>query len=191
MSSTVSHNQSTRTERRDYERVQDAVGLQIELLLELPAAGEVQPRVATEERVQIRVKNKYDIKGYGDVKRDHPAVAKYIDDLEERIRTLLLRGDTPAEIPSHKVSLSGSGMAFADDLVLQPGDMIGVKLTLFPGLSRISCDATIISVGDAQEVGVGDRHTYRAIFNRITDQDRQLIDTHVKRVRSRIPNEGE
>ena len=179
-------------ERRDFQRVQDAVGLQIQLLMELPAAGDgLTPLNRKVEKVQVRKKNKYDIKGYAEVKRDHPAVADYIVDLEERIRTLLLRGDEPAEAPTHKVSISASGLAFADDMVLQPGDLIGLKITLFPDLRRIGCDATIISVGDADEVGSGEKHTYRAVFNRITDQDREVIDQHVKSVRKTLPNDGE
>ena len=103
-------------DRRDFDRVQDAVGLQVQRLHELPAAGEINNKV--EPAGNVRRANKYDIRGYADVKRDFPDVANYVEELEERIRQLLLDGAIPSESPTHKVSLSASGMAFADNMLM-------------------------------------------------------------------------
>jgi len=176
-------------ERRDFERVQDAVGLQVRRLHELPAAGESRRSDSAEPRV--RRANKYDIEGYAKVKSDFPAVAKYVQELEERIRQLLLEGAVPSEVPTHKVSLSASGLAFADDLLMYPGEQIGLTITLFPSLKRVACDARVVSAGDAPEIANGEKHTYRLNFVRITDSDKKVLDEHVQSLLKTIPIDGE
>lgn len=182
-------NQLPHGERRDHERVQDAVGLQVRRLHELPAAGEVS--VSAAPTGKVRRANKYDIPGYADVKRDQPAVAQYVEELEERIRQLLLDGASSAELPTHKVSLSASGMAFADDSLMYPGEQVGLTITLFPSLRRVACDARVVSAGNAPEIAEGDKHTYRLNFVRITDDDKQAIDQHVRALLRSMPKEGE
>jgi len=176
-------NQLAHGERRDADRVQDAVGLQVQRLHELPAAGEVAAKSTPVGRV--RRANKYDINGYADVKRDYPAVALYVEELEERIRQLLLDGASSSESPTHKVSLSASGMAFADDSLMYPGEQIGLTITLFPSLRRVACDARVVSAGDAPEIANGEKHTYRLNFVRMTDADKQALDLHVQMLRIR------
>ncbi len=177
------------TERRDYDRVQDAVGLEVRRLHELPAAGEVS--ISSAPTGKVRRANKYDIEGYADVKRDYPAVAEYVAELEERIRQLLLDGATPSESPTHKVSLSASGMAFADDTLLYPGEQVGISITLFPSMRRVACDARVVSAGDAPEIANGEKHTYRLSFVRITDADKTILDEHVQSLLRRIPLSAE
>lgn len=179
----------THGERRDFERVQDAVGLQVQRLHEIPAAGEAANKSAPIGKV--RRANKYDINGYADVKRDYPAVANYVVELEERIRQLLLDGAIPSETPTHKVSLSASGMAFADDSLMYPGEQVGLTITLFPSLRRVACDARVISAGDAPEIANGEMHTYRLSFVRITDADKQALDQHVRGLLRSIPLNNE
>lgn len=178
-----------RGERRDFDRVQDAVGLQVQRLHELPAAGEAQTSVASASRV--RRANKYDIEGYANVKREYPAVAGYVEELEERIRQLLLDGANPSESPTHKVSLSASGIAFADDVLMYPGEQIGLTITLFPSLKRVACDARVVSAGDAPEISNGEKHTYRLNFVRITDADKKALDLHVSALLKTIPKDSE
>lgn len=139
----------------------------------------------------VRRPNKYEIDGYADVKRNFPAVTDYIAELEERIRQLLLDADQPSQTPTHKVSLSAGGMAFADDVLLQTGEVIGVTLTLFPSLQRIAGDARVVSANDAPEIAIGDKPTYRIVFVRMTDADRTLLDAHVAQLMEsvRLPDD--
>ncbi len=167
----------TSSERRQYLRVQDAVGLHVQRLTDMPAAGHSATSPAHQP---VRRRDKYEINGYAVVRSDYPAVASYIDDLEERIRELLLGGETAPEKPSHKVSLSAGGLRFSDGSLLQPGEMVGITLTLFPSGRRIGTDALIVSGNNAPEVGRGDEPTYRARFVRMSDADRQTVDEHVK-----------
>jgi len=176
-------------ERRGYDRVQDAVGLQIQRLHEMPAAGESRSDKTGNNR--IRRANKYEIEGYAEVKRNFPAVAGYVKELEERIRQLLLDGSKSSESPTHKVSLSASGMAFADEVLMYPGEQVGLSITLFPSLKQVACDARVVSAGDAPEIANGDKHTYRLTFVRITDSDKDILDQHVKSLLQSIPVNGE
>jgi len=179
----VTDNTTAFQERRDRDRVVDAIVLEVSRLSELPAAGE--PRELPASRA-VRANNKYDIAGYADVKSQYPQVADYIESLEERIRQLLINSTESSEMPTHKVSLSASGIAFADMQLLQPGEMVSLKLTLFPGQIKISCDGTVVSVGDVGELAEGDQHTYRVAFNRISLHDRNLLEGHVRRLRKSL-----
>ncbi len=178
-----------RRERREFDRVQDAVALRISRLHELPAAGE--PHIVQNTDLAVRRTNKYDIDGYAEVKRDYPEVANYVDELEERIRDFLLDVAEPTSAPTHKVSLSASGMAFADDMLLYPGEVIGINLTLFPSEKHLSCDARVLSAGDAPEVANGEKHTYRIQFVRIDEADKASINDHVRGLLNGVPLAGE
>lgn len=166
-------------ERRSYVRAQDAIGLHIQRLTDMPAAGQVSEPPA---RARVRRQDKYAIAGYAEVRRDYPAVAGYIDELEERIRQLLLNGEESPARPTHKVSLSAGGIHFADRLLLHPGELISLTLTLFPSGQQIGTDARIISGNDAEGVARHGEPSYRAIFVRLTDEDRQAIDAHVRQL---------
>ncbi len=169
------------TERRSDARVQDAVALEVLALKDLPAAGDpARPAGATP---RVRVANKYDIEGYADVKRDHPAVADYIVRLEERIRQLNMDASpVMSQVPTHKVSLSASGLAFADNQVFLIGDMVTVKVTLFPSKVQVQADATIVTVDDVSGLALNGEHTYRAQFNRISEQDAEALQQHVSQL---------
>lgn len=166
-------------ERRRFVRVQDALGLHVQRLVELPAAGQQQPLT---EKVPIRKRDKYSIDGYAEVRRDYPTVAQYISDLEERIRELLLDGEPVPAKPTHKVSLSAGGISFSTKQLFVPGEVVSLTLTLFPSGRRIGTDAIIISANQADEVMQDDNPTYHAEFIRIADSDRSVVEEHVKRM---------
>jgi len=173
-------------ERRRQRRVQDAVGLRFKRLYQLPAAGESVPPEPRANKFPQH--HKYDIPGYADVKRHQPQVASYIDGLEERIRQLLLDNNDPTEQPTHKVNISVSGMAFADDTLLHTGEIIGITLTLFPSLQRIGCDAHVVCAGENTEIAHGDKPTYRIEFVRISDHDQAILKDHVEQLIRSLPN---
>ncbi len=174
-------------ERRSHQRVQDAIGLRITRLHEMAAAGESDIHRHGVIGARVRRANKYDIEGYAEVKRDFPEVARYVEELEERIRQLQLDGISESEAPTHKVSLSAGGLAFADATLLYPGELIGVTMTLFPSMKRVGCDARVVSAGDAPEIANGEKHTYRITYVRISEADQELIEQHVRGLRQSIP----
>ena len=179
----VASNDDEVVERRSSERVRDAIGLEFSVASS-PAATDVVPNIKPaanpQSRQRVRKHNKYAIEGYADVKSQFPAVATYIDELEERIRTLLLQGDRPSEHPTHKVSLSASDLAFADSQVIEVDAILNLRITLFPSLARVNCLGRIVSAGDAPEVGQGSQYTYRLTFLDITPEDQTVINEHVE-----------
>ena len=178
-------------ERRRYVRANDAIGLHVQRLEDIPAAGEAQATPVVAES-RVRRLNKYAIEGYADVRRNMPEVAAYIDELEERIRELLLQldGDDIPVAPTHKVSLSAAGIRFSDKLLLHPGEFVGVSLTLFPSGRRIGTDARVVSANDDEQVSSAGVFSHRLDFVRMTDADRKIIDEHVQSlIRSRPSND--
>ena len=163
-----------RDERRRHVRAQDAVGLQ------LRRPGEHAEPDGEVGGTRVRRAHKYDIAGYAAVRREHPEVAAYIDDLEERVRQLLLDAEDVEMTPTHKVSLSAGGLAFADKRLFEPGELLGVTLTLFPSGRRVASDARVVSANDAPEVASGDRPNYRLVFERMSDVDREALVRHVE-----------
>jgi len=176
-------------ERRSAFRVLDAVGLEFVKLTAdgVPDAEADSAPVADPGSMRVRVENKYDIEGFADVRRDYPAVAEYITSLEERIRTLLLDGEKTALRPTHRVSLSSSGMAFgmafADQHVLQTGDVLQLQITLFPQVHTLVCEGTVVDVGVDTVVASGELHTYRIAFSKLSSEDREVIENHVETLR--------
>ncbi|MFK7893575.1 MAG: hypothetical protein AB8B63_22350 [Granulosicoccus sp.] len=167
----------TRKERRRYVRAHDAVGLHLQRLLEIPAAGQASVPV---QSAKVRKQDKYQIDGYSSVRAHYPAVAEYIGQLEERIRQLLLDADEPPESPTHKVNMSAGGICFTDDQVFYPEEMLSVCMTLFPTGRRIVSDAIVISANDVDyKESAGDRPTYRLEFVRMAEADRRVLETHV------------
>ncbi len=169
-------------DRRRFVRVQDALGLHVQRLVELPAAG--QP-FSVSERTQVRKRDKYAIPGYAEVRRDFPQVAQYITDLEERIRELLLDGEPVPAKPTHKVSLSAGGVCFSAQQLYVPGEVVSMTLTLFPSGRRIGTDAIIVAANEADEVMHKDHPTYHSEFIRISDADRAAIVEQVTRLLSK------
>ena len=169
----------SQTERRRFVRVQDAVGLHVQRLVDVPAAGQEAP---SSPQPSVRKTDKYSMDGYATVRKDYPDVAQYISDLEERIRELLLDGDAAPAKPTHKVSLSAGGLSFSDKALFVPGEVVSVTLTLFPEAKRIGTDAVIVSANDTDELPNQNNPTYRAEFIRISDSDRQVIEEHVRQL---------
>lgn len=137
---------------------------------------------SAESASKVRKRDKYAIEGYATVRRDFPAVAGYIEALEERIRQLLLDGDVSEGRPTHKVGLSAGGICFSDVLLLRPGELIRLTITLFPSGRQVSADARIQEGVVAPEVAKRDEPSYRAEFVRIMDADKQAIEAHVQRI---------
>jgi len=180
----VNAGQGVTEERRRHVRVLDAVGLHIQSLVDVAAAGQA---VTESELPAIPPADKYAISGYADVRRDYPDIIAYIDNLEERIRQLLLDGDEAPLTPTHKVGLSAGGVSFSEKTLFVPGEVVSITLTLFPSGMRIGTDAVIESANRSQEVGNSDAPTYRAKFLRISDCDRRAIKKHVDQILTRRP----
>ncbi len=85
-------------------------------------------------------------------------------------------------VPTHKISLSSVGLAFAHDVLMQPGELITVEITLFPSVHIVRADARIVAANDAPEIADGDKPTYRIAFETIDSSDRDFIEEHIKKL---------
>ena len=90
------------------------------------------------------------------------------------------------DTPTHKVSLSRSGLAFADQVFYEEGSELNVSLFLFPSKEKEDCQIKIISVGDAPEVSNGDWPTYRAVFSELPEDQADLLSQHVDNLLSKM-----
>ena len=90
-------------------------------------------------------------------------------------------GEVPSTIdgPTHKISLSEVGLAFAHDELLRPGELLTVDIMLFPSRHVVHTDGRVVSANDASEIDDGDKPTYRIAFESLTDSDRDLIKAQV------------
>ncbi len=95
--------------------------------------------------------------------------------------------EVDSERPSHKISLSSVGVAFAHDILMRPGELISIYITLFPSKHTIRADGRIVSANTAPEISDGDKPTYRVSFESIEDTDRKVIEAHVASLSSRRP----
>lgn len=90
------------------------------------------------------------------------------------------------DIPTHKVSLSLSGLAFADKGFYTAGSELDATLFFYPSKDKIDCKIKIVSVGDAPEVSKGDWLTYRATFSELPDSQASLLSEHVDSLLSKV-----
>jgi len=94
------------------------------------------------------------------------------------------------DAPTHKSSLSSVGLAFAHEILMHPGELIALNITLFPsGREKrdIKVDARVVSANDAPEIADGDKPTYRIAFESIAEEDREFIETHVQALSKKRP----
>jgi len=89
--------------------------------------------------------------------------------------------------PDRKVSISASGIYFADTGLHQPGTQITLGIVLFPSKQTIVCQALIIAAGDADGVARGELPTYRASFVGLTHEQTQILSEHVDALLSTMP----
>lgn len=189
------HDNNFPVERRTRERVIDAVGLEI---WPVDAGGQsaeesdgrsADPAVGL-QRGAVPVINlrKYDIPGYPAVQQHYPAVADYIGELEALVLKFVQEpaaetgGRSSHSRPNRKISLSASGLAFGHTLLLQPGDLVWVALTLFPENIEIRCQAEINGIGDAGKLAAANEHTYRAVFRGLTIHQELAIERHIQKL---------
>ena len=90
--------------------------------------------------------------------------------------------------PTHKISLSAVGVAFAHDVLMRPGELITVGITLFPSCKTIQADGRIVSANDAPEIADGDKPTYRVSFESIIDSYRDTIEAQVQSLVQQRPD---
>lgn len=178
MNKTSRFKQSGSQERRGYHRVLDAVALDIRRL----EPGEVADLGQSGEETIVDTSGWQPFAGIDALRSSFPSAATHIEKLESLLRKaqdVSHPSSLASDAPTHKVSLSGSGIAFAHDLVLQPGDRLVLGLTLFPSREFVQVPAMVISVGGAAGPVSGGKYAARAMFSDIDASAREKIVQHI------------
>ncbi len=186
MNQTSRFRSSGSEERRGYARIIDAVGLDIRRL----EPGESVAIKAGKDDVVAMPPGEWQPYADIDALRSNDSDAA---DHIELLESLLLKesrarasSSLACEAPTHKVSLSGSGIAFAHNLLLQPGDNLVLGLTFFPSLEYVKVLAMVISVGGSSSPVFGGKHAARAMFTDIDAEVREQIVQHIEFVQGEM-----
>ncbi|MCB1756372.1 MAG: hypothetical protein KDJ38_12665 [Gammaproteobacteria bacterium] len=190
------HHYSTETsaqDRRGFDRVLDAVGLTIRKLepgevADFFSTGEYDLYVESDTPVTNEDDSLGHFAGLEELRKSHPQAALHIEALEKRLGIQSHKtNETPAAAyPTHKVSLSGSGIAFGHDKLLQPGDRIELGMTFFPSRNYVRALAVVISVGDSKGPALGGKYAARAVFSNMRSEVRDAILKHIRFVSGKM-----
>ena len=165
-------------ERRSRDRINDAVGLTI---VEVGPDAKDGSSAHSDSKLN-RSSSVSTLSRFSEIKSGFPAATKIIDSFKKALGTGSVKDKFPAINLTHKVSLSASGLAFADNRLFNQKNTLQMTIHLFPENEQINCLARIVSVNDAPEVGDGEKHTYRVEFTGIAEADRALIKKHVQSI---------
>ena len=183
------------TDRRGYFRLQDRVTLNYEKLAE--GSNEIDP-YSNDFSISPQLKLLNELHKLesdsshllNPIIEQNRQVGQYLKSMSKRISYIsnfitTANNGTPPN-PTHDISLSEGGVAFDADENLSLGQLIHLKLVLFPSLTHIAAIGKV-SYGK-QHSSAGGNSTFRIgiAFEHITDPDRGQIAKHIMQEQSRI-----
>ncbi len=123
------------------------------------------------------------------IENSDPDVAAYLKALDRKIEVLgraLIAGDTElVDQPAHPVNLSAGGMRVLVDDCYTPGQVLEIRMLLFPSFTGVLLYGDVVDcepVPEGEEAGFAYR--MRVAFTHLREQDRDLIIRHVLRCQS-------
>lgn len=194
------------SERRAYFRVDDAIRLGLR-----PVPPEELGRL--DERLEHDLANSFTVMSSlaaisGEmvvnmrrIENSDPDVAAYLKALDRKIEVLgraLTAGDNDlVEQPAHPVNLSAGGMGVLVDERYEPGQVLEIRMLLFPSFTGILMFGDVIDCEPVTEPDRDSGYSYRMriSFTHMREQDRDLLIRHVLRcqsneLRRRSPSAG-
>lgn len=183
------------SERRAFFRVDDAVRLALRPVS--PAEVEV-----LEERLEQNLASSFTVMSslaaitaemvvnMRRIENSDPDVAAYLKALDRKIevlgRVLTAEDNELIEQPAHPVNLSGGGMAVLVNESYQPGQVLEIRMLLFPSFTGVLMYGDVISCEPVTgaDSDSGYRYRMRLAFTHLREQDRDLIIRHVLRCQS-------
>ncbi|MBS3803404.1 MAG: PilZ domain-containing protein [Oleiphilaceae bacterium] len=184
------------TERRDYFRIDDRIGLEFRKLLpdHDDSSSPFEESHIGSLRTELR---QIDL----DLRSQLAGVAERDRAMSNLIKTLSSKIDTVARIMAFEqnplqpedwqpVTLSEGGVSFtAPENALAIGDKVALRMTLPPELFQVEAKARILHVSDADSP----EPIFHAEFKELSEPDRQKIAKHIMRwqIRHRQQNEAE
>ncbi|RMG37503.1 MAG: PilZ domain-containing protein [Gammaproteobacteria bacterium] len=180
------------SERRAYFRVDDAVRLELR-----PVPAEELERL--DERLERNLASSFTVMSslaaisaemlvnMRRIEANDPDVAAYLKALDRKIevlgRVLTADHNELAQQPAHPVNLSAGGMAALVNECYDPGQVLEIRLLLFPSFTGVLMYGDVVDCEpvDETEEGAGYSHRVRLAFTHMREQDRDLIIRHVLR----------
>jgi hypothetical protein len=118
------------------------------------------------------------------------AVGHYLKALNKRIdhisKFIATDQFTLPPHPTHDVSLSEGGVAFETEEDVKLGEMLHVKLVLFPSLTNIAAIGRATYCQQQGSTPGGQHYRIGIEFEHITDSDRQQLAKHIVQEQSRL-----
>jgi len=177
--------QTSESERRRSFRVNDHIGLQLQVVpdekvealvtsFELWRAEHGLINQFLHQRMQL-------LPIITAIQNVQPDIAAYLRHLESKIDTLAgliqARDQGLPRTPTHSVNLSANGVRFYHNETIEEGSAVRVQLVLYPGLAIIPAIGKVIS---CQEDPIDDDKRFQMTvdFIMMDDDDRDLLTTH-------------
>jgi len=188
-------NKQTVNERREYFRVDDAVRLSLR-----PVPPEQEQNLS-----ELLDRNLHDsftimsslaavtaemVVNMRRIENSDPDVAAYLKALDRKIeilgRAFIACESDLVEQPAHPVNLSAGGMAALINECYQPGQLVEIRMLLFPSFTGVLMYGTVVACDPVAEehADSGYSHRVRMAFTHLREQDRDIIIRHVLRCQS-------
>ncbi|ORU91580.1 MAG: pilus assembly protein PilZ [Cycloclasticus sp. symbiont of Bathymodiolus heckerae] len=170
-------------ERRGFFRINDEVALTYRLMSddEVKRSGDA---LKVNDNAPLSLVN--ELEKMNDVSRIHlrhvekesPEVARYFSFIEAKINLLahhmMMASDALFVKSTQPVNISGSGVSFTTDELLDVGARLEIKFILMPSLATIKTFSEIVSCKPE-----GEKFRVAVEYSQLTDGDRDLLIRHV------------
>ncbi|HAI96163.1 MAG: pilus assembly protein PilZ [Cycloclasticus sp.] len=174
--------EKTEKERRRFFRIDDEVALSYRLASEEEAIADEKLQVTTDATLSLATElekmNERSRIHLRHVEKESPEVARYFSFIESKIsflaQHLMKSTDELFKKTTQPVNISGSGILFNADDPLSAGNFIEIKFILRPSLASIKAFSRVVSCHSE-----GDLYRVAVEFNRLSDEDRDLLIRHV------------
>lgn len=181
-------------DRREYFRVDDAVRLSI-----TPIPDEQLESVL--ERLEQNIANGFTVMSSlaaisGEmaismrrIENSDPDIAAYLKALDRKIevlgRAFIAQESALVEEPARPVNLSAGGMSMLVNECYRPGQVLEVKMLLFPSFTGVLMYGSVVDCVATNEREDSDySYKLRLTFTHMREQDRDLLIRHVLRCQS-------
>lgn len=182
-------------DRREYFRVNDSVRVSIRPVAEAQLESLV-------ERMEQNFSNGFTVMSslvaisaemavsMRRIENSDPDVAAYLKALDRKIevlgRAFISQESDLLEEPAHPVNLSGGGMGILLNECYEPGQVLEVKMLLFPSFTGVLMYGTVVDCEPIDERDRNSGYSYRTrlAFTHMREQDRDLLIRHVLRCQS-------
>ena len=185
-------------ERRRHARVYDAVSLMVHAIPDRERDSAERRFEQNRERTrlvqQLDTQARESLVRIARLESESPTTAALATLLQQQIngvRQLVLRHPANwSETPTHKISLSESGISFGSDQPLVPGALLELHLALFPGGNTLYMLAESVNCMRSGTSELNGLFSIGLRLHRVDDGDRQTLAEHINALRCQTATPG-